>query len=177
MVELSDIELESPHETGGGSSLRPSTQSVTLYKEAHDVPIGLSFFPHEEAVAVGGYPGEVIVRKARAGMAAAGKLNSGDRVLSIGGVHVKDGLHAALTLRESEGYIRIEFLPAPENFAAVALFAERQRQRKRNPCECPFYDHGKEQPNRIRKSYDMDGKLSPTSTTRGVMTPCGRVYV
>ena len=177
MVELSDIELESPHETGGKPVVR-ATSTVTLYKEANDVPLGLSFFPHEEALAVGGYTGEVIVRKARPGMPAAGKLKSGDRVLTIGGVHVKDGLHAALTLRESEGYIRIEYLPAPDNFAAVALFAERQRQRKRGcKCNCAFCDQCGEQPNRATKPITGNGNGAPTSSTRGVMTASGRVYV
>ena len=101
-------------------------------------------------------------------MPAAGKLKSGDRVLTIGGVHVKDGLHAALTLRESEGYIRIGYLPAPDNFAAVALFANVSSS-KRNGCNCncAFCDQCGEQPNRATKPITGNGNGANLLHTRG----------
>ena len=120
-----DLELQGrpPENPGGG----PVT--VTIYKAHKDERVGVSFFTPEEIAEVTGNASDAILRDVDESLPAAKLLSKGDRVLSIASISLTSPMHAAAALREAEGYIHCTVLPAPPDFAARVLLAERMRHR------------------------------------------------
>ena len=86
----------------------------TLYKETRDTKLGITFFrrdPQDNAAA-----DAAIVSRIGPTGPAAGKLNVGERIMTVQGVRVEGPLHAARMLRESEGYMKIGKLPKRDDF-------------------------------------------------------------
>ena len=86
----------------------------TVYKDTKDTKLGITFFrrdPQDDAP-----PDSAIVSRIGATGPAAGKLNVGERIMTVQGVPVQGPLHAARMLRESEGFLKIGKLPKRADF-------------------------------------------------------------
>lgn len=88
----------------------------TLYKDTRDTKLGITFFRRDPQDSAS--PDSAIISRIGATGPAAGKLNVGERIMTVQGVRVEGPLHAARMLRESEGYMKIGKLPKQPDFDA-----------------------------------------------------------
>jgi len=86
----------------------------TLYKESKDTKLGITFFRRDPQDAAS--RDSALISRIGASGPAAGKLNVGERVMTVQGVPVEGPLHAARMLRESEGFMKIGKLPKRPDF-------------------------------------------------------------
>lgn len=86
----------------------------TLYKESKDTKLGITFFRRDPQEAASS--GSALISRIGASGPAAGKLQVGERVMTVQGVPVEGPLHAARMLRESEGFMKIGKLPKRADF-------------------------------------------------------------
>jgi len=89
---------------------------VIIYKEKKDTKLGVTFYRRDPQD--GGVPEAAIISRLGATGPAVGKLEVGERIMSVQGIDVQGPLHAARLLRESEGYLRISKLPKRDDFDA-----------------------------------------------------------
>ncbi len=91
-------------------------EEIILYKESKDSKLGVTFYRRDPQD--GGVPEAAIISRLGATGPAVGKLQVGERIMSVQGQDVQGPLHAARLLRESEGYLRVAKLPKRADFDA-----------------------------------------------------------
>lgn len=109
-------------------------QTVMIYKEKKESKLGVTFYRKDPQE--GGQEHAAIVSRLAQNAVSEGKLQPGERIMSIQGMAVQNPLHAARLLRESEGYLRIGKLPKRDDFDAnYARYAEVEAENARKAME------------------------------------------
>ena len=120
MAEEAAAEEAAAEEAAAAASNEATARTVTLYKGDKNQRLGISFLSVEDARRRGNQDSideklTVVAMVAEDGPAYT-LLRRGERVISVGGVALEGPVHAANTLRQSEGYLKVTVLPPLEGF-------------------------------------------------------------